>query len=283
VASVRASVWDSAVASVRASAGDSVRDSVLASVRASAGDSVYGQHEAHWLAFYEYFREVCGLTEETEKLSGLTELAKSAGWALPHEHICWVSERPSLIRLDQRRRLHCEDGPAIQYPDGWAIYAIHGVRVPRGVIEDPACITVERIANERNTEVRRVMIDRYKGGKDHGGGAQAYMMDAGATLIDEVPPDHPHPSARGARLWRRDIPDDEPIVMVEMVDGTPQPDGGHKHYFERVHPELRPILGKGPDGRGIYGRPQEPTAINAIASRLGKTGAQYLRSHLIQT
>ena len=132
--SVWASVWASVRASVWASVGDSVRDSVWASVGdsvgASVGDSGYGQHDANWLAFYDFFMEVCKLEQETNKLSGIWKVSKNAGWYLPHENICWVSERHNKLNRDDRGRLHNEHGMALQYPDGWGIYALHGVRFP---------------------------------------------------------------------------------------------------------------------------------------------------------
>src|SRR3990167_9269115 len=125
--SVRASVWASVRASVRDSVGDSVgdsvrasvwasvgasvRDSVRDSVWASVGDSVYGPHDAGWIAFYDTFRRL-GLRDETASLWGLGELARSAGWALPHRAVCWVSERHSTLRRDERGLLHRQDGPA---------------------------------------------------------------------------------------------------------------------------------------------------------------------------
>jgi hypothetical protein len=78
-----ANVGDSVWASVRAS----VRASVWASVGAVRA-SVYGQHEAGWLAFHEYFCDVCGLPEQTQKLCGIWKVAQSANWWLPHEKTC---------------------------------------------------------------------------------------------------------------------------------------------------------------------------------------------------
>jgi hypothetical protein len=104
---------------------------------------------------------VVGLTEQTAKLCGSWELAQSAGWALPHENICWVSERHNILVRDERGRLHSASGPACAYPDEWAIYAWHGIRVPQHVIEAPGAITIKMIDGEANQEVRRVMIERY--------------------------------------------------------------------------------------------------------------------------
>ena len=144
-----------------ASVGDSVGDSVRASVRDSVGASVYGSHDANWLAFYDYFGDACQLTDLVAPLHGLAELARSAGWALPHEGICWVSERHNVLNRDVRGRLHCETGPACAYPDGWSIYAWHGVRVPEAAIVTPADqIVLDSVLTERNAEVARVLMVR---------------------------------------------------------------------------------------------------------------------------
>ena len=149
--SVRASVWDS----VRASVWDSVWDSVRASVRAS----VYGQHDANWLAFYKFFRDECGLKDQTEKVSGLTELCESAGWALPHQKICWVSERHCVVTRDDRGRLHSLTGPALLYPDGWGVYAVHGTRIPETWITAPSTLTPKVALTWPNVEQRRAACE----------------------------------------------------------------------------------------------------------------------------
>lgn len=170
-ASVRASVWNSVGASVRESVGESVLE------------SGYGQHDADWLAPYAYFYEQCGLREQTRKLDGLRLICENAGWFLPHANICWISERHNVCNLNARGRIHCDDGPAIAYPDGWSIYALDGMRVPEQVVMRPAEITVQQIHSEKNAEVRRVMIARYAGAKDPKDGLAKYMLDAGAKTI----------------------------------------------------------------------------------------------------
>jgi hypothetical protein len=143
--------------------GDSVRDSVGASVWASVRDSVwasvYGQHDAGWLAFYEFFRLVCGLTDQTEKLKGLTALARSAGWAIPHANVCWVSERHQLLARNPEGRLHSLGGPAVLYPDGWAIYAVNGTRVPSEWIENKAGLDAKTALTWANIEQRRAAME----------------------------------------------------------------------------------------------------------------------------
>ena len=140
--------------------GDSVWASVVASVGASVADSGYGQHDANWLAFYEYFKDACGLERQTNMLSGLWEVAQSAGWYLPHEHICWISERHHRVCRNSRGQIHSHDGMAVQYPDGWGVWAWNGVRVTEQIILTPETLTPIQIAKEPNAQVRQVMVER---------------------------------------------------------------------------------------------------------------------------
>ena len=236
--SVRASVWASVGASVRASVGDSVWDSVGDSVRDSVGDSVwasvgasvrdsvYGQHDASWLAFYAFFHDACGLVEQTKRLDGLWGVARAAGWWLPHERICWVSERHNICSLDAEQRLHAENGPAVGYPDGFAIWASHGVRVPQQVIEAPATLEPAAILGEQNVEIRRVMIERF--------GVDRLLRETESELVDADVDQYGRPR----ELRRISLRDDEPVVMVQVANSTAEPDGSFKDYWLRVPPDV---------------------------------------------
>jgi hypothetical protein len=214
------------------------------------------------LAFYAYFSEVCGLTVQTEKLIGLWELSKSAGWALPHEGICWVSERQCVVLQDEQKRIHCETGPAIAYPDGFKIYAIHGTRISDYIIDAPEQITVERIEAEPNAEIRRIMVDRYKNGSELSG-AGAYLIDSGSEVLDD--------DEKYGTLYRRYRMDDTPLIMVRVTNNTVEPDGTVRQFFLRVHPELRPMM-----WNKQLGAPQAMTARNAVASTWGMRGEEFL-------
>ncbi|MBW2003049.1 MAG: hypothetical protein JRI72_00330 [Deltaproteobacteria bacterium] len=226
-ASVRASVGDSVRASVGdsvwASVGDSVGDSVWASVRDSVGMSVYGQHDANWLSFFDYFSNE--LSINLSQLRGLWLLCKSAGWALPHKNICWVSERHNILRKDEQGRLHCENGVALQYPDGWSLYYYHGVKVPEWVIEKPHTITPNTIFTEKNAEIRRVMIEKF--------GREKFLSLPTCKKI--------HTDEWGT-LYRneaiRDI-NSEPYCFVKVVNSTPEPDGTFRDYILRVSPRCK--------------------------------------------
>jgi hypothetical protein len=227
---------------------------VWASVRDSVWKAGYGQHDANWIAFYDFFRENCALDQQTERLVGLIELTQSAGWFWPMEKICLVTDRPQHLARDDQGRLHCEARAAIEYRDGWGVYSWHGVRVPDWIILHPERITADLIDAEENAEVRRVMMERF--------GFDKYLLDGKAETLD-------HEEGVGT-LYRKDIPGDEPLVMIHVINSTPEPDGSRKRYTLRVHPECRPLL-----ANNELGDRQKLTARNAIASTFGLTGKQY--------
>jgi hypothetical protein len=113
-------LWKTLQATIWQDIATPIGDYVKGCGNDSAQSSGYGQHDAYWLAFYAYFREAHGLVIETEPVEALLELASHAGWFAPHERICWMSERPSRLAVDQQGRLQANDGSALAYPDGWA-------------------------------------------------------------------------------------------------------------------------------------------------------------------
>jgi hypothetical protein len=247
-ARVSVSVLDRVWTNVKDSVWDNIADSVgiWDSIRAAVANGVWkngehinrhdsfdahidGQHDARLLGAYCYFYEVLRLQAETEQLSGLWELAQSAGRALPHQNICWLSERHHILECDEDGLLHSLTGPACAYPDGFSIHAIHGVRVPPFVVRRPREITVQKIDDEDNAEIRRVMIERYRPGEEVNGAA-AFMRDGGGKRVDH--------DGKFGTLWRRELPDDEPIVMLEVVNATRERDGSSKHYWLRVPPTM---------------------------------------------
>lgn len=175
-----------------------------------------------WLAAYDFFGRACGISA-VERLSGLMELTRSAGWWWwPARGAVVLSERPEEVHLDEQGRLHAARGPAIRYPDGWALWAWHGVRVPRAVIENPESLPAEDVLAEADVEVRRIMIDRV--------GHERLIRDGGARRVAED---------ESGILWRLDLADDEPLVCIEVTDATPGPDAAFRRYVLRVPPDVR--------------------------------------------
>jgi len=144
-------------------------------------------------------------------------------WVLEREVI--AVPRPSLrIEAD---RLHCADGPAVSWPNGARYWFWRGVQVPQRAVEQPEALTASEVLQQPNAEVRRVMIERL--------GADRLMAMAGGEVLHQDHDSLGHPR----RLLRLTLPDDEAIVMVEVQNSTPEPDGTLKPYLLRVPPAMR--------------------------------------------
>jgi len=221
--------------------------------------ALYSLYDLNRLTFWGFPRRLPGFSYPAavdRVLDVWLSVARNLGGFLAFRGVCFISERPTRLTVDERGRLHNEAGPAMQYSDGYCLYTHHGVRIgwdKAHIIETPESITVQEIGAETNAEVRRVMIERY--------GQVRYIQDSGAVKI--------HEDDYGV-LYSKEVKDDEPILMVKVVNSTPELDGSYKDYWLRVNPELRPLL-----DNGTMGKPQELTARNAVASTFGKRGEEY--------
>jgi hypothetical protein len=197
-------------------------------------------------------QEVFDLKKRKSSIEAQIEVARTCGHYLNHENAVIMSERPTILSFDGQSRLHSMTGPAIAYGDKYVVYKIHGITLKEDVIINPLeALTVKKIDNEHNAEVKRVLMDLY--------GYENYLRQSGAVKI--------HEGKDGRKLWWR-IPEDpllrdhlnpigvEPLVMVEVKNSTPEPDGTFKTYFLRVSPHLR-------------------DADEAVASTFGMTKDEY--------
>ncbi len=179
-------------------------------------------------------RDVLGLVlPKHEQFRAWETCAIEGGTRYVHDEFCIVSDRPEVLKVDGQGRPHCADGPSHRWRDGWSLYHWHGVHIPPGresIILSPEQISVAAIEEEENAELRRVMVERY--------GAARYVTDSGATVVEELPPDHQVIGLRSARLLRKDLKGDrdESILFVDLLNSTPEPDGTVKRYLLRVDP-----------------------------------------------
>jgi hypothetical protein len=120
--------------------------------------TIYGIHEASWLSFYDFFQNECGI-ELDDKLAGLKAVANTCGWVNVYDKAAIVHDRPCLIKRDDQNRLHCEDGPAIAYMDGFEIYAWHGTRIPAEWIKNKSSLTATIALKWENIEQRRAACE----------------------------------------------------------------------------------------------------------------------------
>jgi hypothetical protein len=189
--------------------------------RATFAGSGLSFQTAAWLGAMQYLHDVCGLQRQAGPAAGLWELAGSAAWIAPHEQICWLVRRPTLIRRDANGRLHATDGPALRFGKDCPIYAWKGIILPGRLIERPDLIDVRAIDAAHDPQIRRCMIDIMT--------PQRFVEEGGAHRVAED-----DTGILWRQRWRW-----EAWAAVEVVNGTPEPDGTHKRYFLQVPPTVR--------------------------------------------
>ena len=223
--------------------GDAVRGAVRGAVHGAVGDAVGdawwkylgGQWWISWQAWTSFFRDVCDL----ELDSGIWgrdrayAAAQSAGWWWPHKEFVIVSDRPAEIHRERvgpdgwgSHRLHREDGPAVLFRDGWAVWAWHGLMVPRWVVESP---TLELIAAEENAEIRRAGIESFSWDR--------WLKEAqlSPVAVCDDPGNAPH------RLELFDVPVGlypTAVRLLVMTNGSVERDGTRRRYAETVPAEI---------------------------------------------
>ncbi len=181
-----------------------------------------GPLDAVWCGVAAAARQLFPEARGPERLAGLERATAAAGWWWPFERAVVACERPVGVHRDQSGRPHNPDGPALAWPDGFAVHAWHGMPVPAGLVDRLAEVRLDDVRAEPNVELRRVLLERY--------GLDRYLREVGATRL--------HQDAAGT-LWQAPLRDDEPLVMVEVVNATPEPDGTRRVYWLRVPPATR--------------------------------------------
>jgi hypothetical protein len=156
-----------------------------------------------------------------EDLKMWVDISDNSSAIMCLEGVVFVCEKPHSFHLNEERNAHYDNGPFLAYSDGFSEYAWQGTLVPKLVVEEPESITWQLIEETRNAEVRRVMLEKF--------GISRYVDEAGVEPVHED---------QFGTLFRREMPDDEPLVLLKVLNSTPEPDGTIKEYFLRVPPHI---------------------------------------------
>jgi hypothetical protein len=185
-----------------------------------------------------------------EPCQGERQTLPEVGWWWAFRDYAVLTRRPDVYHRDAEGRPHCADGPAALWPDGWAVHAWHGVRVPAALIE--GAWTTDRILRERNAEVRRCAIERM--------GWPEFIVAAG---LRQVGADEPDPGNPGQHLSLYDVPTrlyNVPVRVLLCTNASVERDGTRRRY-------------------GLTVPADTPDPVTAAAGLLGLTRNQYLTIH----
>jgi hypothetical protein len=274
--SLRASLGTSLETSLWTSLGTSLETSLGASLGTSLWTSNWGQQEQYWIGFYRFMELHLKIAYDPQKSGHLgwwNDIAESANWWFPYEGYCFVSERPVRCAIDEERRLHHESLAAMEFKDGWKVYAYHGVTVPAQVIETPETITIEQIKNEENAEVRRCMVERM--------GWARFYSEAGMKVLHEDTLESNFPSipiselvSESARLVTSYRPGTETAQLLEAE--------GIRDYEDRPLRFVRltdPSTGRQYTLRVLHSHTR---CYEAVGWSFGKTEEEYKRGKYVR-
>lgn len=196
-----------------------------------------------WISFFKYFERIEVLKNELfKRYSDLFIEANIYEWAKLEDRAV-ICRKPLYIKRDEQGRLNSINSPAVEWINGDKHYFVKGIEVPGSWVEGK--VTLEDIQKAQNTELRRIAMELY--------GYKEYVIDSGAKKI--------HTDEWG-ELYKLEVPDDEPIVMVSVLNSACEPykqmgleqreefrhteianrGSWYKRYLLRVPPETETVL-----------------------------------------
>ncbi len=93
-----------------------------------------GQFWVGWYwgsAFVNFFFDICKLKlakDIMERAEAYRKVCESVNYIWPNSEFVMVCARPIRISRDEAGRLHSDSNKAIEYPDGYGLYMLHGVK-----------------------------------------------------------------------------------------------------------------------------------------------------------
>jgi hypothetical protein len=234
------------------------------------------QFNAAEMAVWEY-----ALEERQTRLGQIGQAAKRVlhachGMVL-FTDACILLERPRAIHLDEMALLSSTTSPALEWRDRKTkLYAVNGTLLSPdsahflenfGQGRDLASehywfrLTVMRSAAERVALIELLGWDKFLEL------ARKIPRNNLASLVTRVSQD------RYGELWQV-ICGNQTLMLLKVVDKSPNEHGKFQSYVIPVDPRLRPLPNPR-DPNGVMGPAQPMSALNAVASTFGMTGPEY--------
>lgn len=115
-----------------------------------------GTSWAGWSGYLDYLENVCKVELDPKWHIWKNQTNSSLMWCLMD--VCVISQKPITINM-VNELLHCDGGPSIEYADGFSVWSLNGVAVPKWLAKTPAeQINPVKIKDVDNAEVRREFV-----------------------------------------------------------------------------------------------------------------------------
>ena len=139
--------------------GNSIGNQIGSLLGSDTVESIKPEVWSHYGGWFDFCISVLSCEHDQRKWEAYQSLVKDCGWIFPFENVCVVCDRPVKLSVDSEQRLHAEGEPALQYADGYSLYAYHGVTLPEKYGQlHPHQWQAQWLLEERNAEYRRVLI-----------------------------------------------------------------------------------------------------------------------------
>jgi hypothetical protein len=154
-------------------------------------------------------------------VEALLELGSALLW--PGTGVAIVCQRPRAIRVDGEGRLHCLDGPAVEWTN-WKLHCVNGISVDEELWRDRKKQTHNVILSEVNINMRRVRLEMYGVGR-----WVASLLNRYVEVLDEDPR---YGTLYRLRFHHRESPEER---WVRVVNASPESDGTFQVFYIPVN------------------------------------------------
>ncbi len=189
---IKANIWDNIWANIGANIKANIWDNIRDNIWDNIWDNIkklnfqyidtysWCQHNINWIAYYKYF-EKYGLLPYDKNFKILDiwyDLACSCGWCYTFENMVFVCEKPSKLYLNAQGQLHKDGSMALEYSDGYGLWILNGISVPKWLVETKAEKINPKLAlTETNADIQREIIRKV--------GAERILKCCNAKTLDD--------------------------------------------------------------------------------------------------
>jgi hypothetical protein len=137
-----------------------------------------GSFDASVFSFYDFMFNIgVKIDNNLMKKYRIWESTIKLGLIYTFDDVCLITQKPSKI-VRKNEIIHCDNGPAIEYADGFCVYMLNGVRVPKEYVITPWNeLNPQLVVKETNAEVRRELVRKI--------GIERVIEKLGADVIDK--------------------------------------------------------------------------------------------------
>src|SRR3990167_4524998 len=166
---LQSNLWSNLQDNIQSNLQGNIRSNIQSNLKSNLKklkrfENVYwGNVDVFWQAYYLFPMSIGIKYKDFEimTLNNFFELSKKIGFIWYFKGICFISDRPIHIHR-KGIQLHHESEPAISFKDGYSIWCLHGVNVPRKLVETPKeKLDIEFFKNEKNADIKAEFIRKY--------------------------------------------------------------------------------------------------------------------------